>query len=148
MLGFKRQSDVGYEYYDITVGENIYYSPKLTSSKGYLAYGPYINLPAGNHTIEYLIKAENITSFDEIIATVDILSTYKDHYTTEHVIDARKSIYGRDLNEGNYTSISLELSITEETPSRLIEFRVFQTLNSDLYVKEINVRTSNNTHIL
>ncbi|MCC7555727.1 MAG: DUF2079 domain-containing protein [Methanoculleus marisnigri] len=139
--GFKSQPRVGHTHYDDTIGESVFFSSKLTNSAGYLAYGPYIGLPAGNYTIEYIIKAENLTSLEDLIARIDIFSTYVDGSTPAHVIDARRDVYKKDLIEGNFTPISLDVSVDKYNPERLIEFRVFQPLNSDLYVKEINILT-------
>lgn len=135
---FKTQPGVGCTYYDTAIGENVFYSPRHTNT-GYLVYGPYMHLPAGNYTIQYMIKAESITSLDGKIATIDIFSTYIDGSTPSHVVDARKDIYRGDLIEGDFTPISLDVSVDNYNSNRRIEFRVFQPQNSDLYVKEINI---------
>lgn len=136
---FRTNPNVGRIYYDGSVGENVFYSSKHTNMAGYLVYGPYTRLPVGDYTVEYMIKATNISSPDEIIATVDIFSTYMDDPPT-YTTNAKRDIYGRELIEGDYTSISLDLSVDTYYHNNFIEFRVFQPLHSDLYIKEIRVR--------
>lgn len=137
---FKIQRGVGRPYYDNSSGEYVFFSNKSTNTSGYLVYGPYLHLPPGNYTIEYIIKARNVTSPDERVATVDVYSTCIDGPTTSHISDARKEVYGRDLDSGNYTPIVLEISRDTYRPDCITEFRVFQTLHSDLYVREITLR--------
>jgi len=143
---FKTDPNVGKVYYDESIGENVFFSSRLANTPGCLVYGPYIRLPAGDHTIEYIIKATNISSPDDIVATVDVFSTYRDNsYNSSptHIVDARKDVYGRDLVEGRYTPISLNISIDTYNHDRLTEFRVLQPQHGDLYVKLIkfNSRT-------
>ncbi len=138
---FSIETDVGNIYYDQSIGKNVFFSSKQTNTSGFLVYGPYIHLPPRNYTIDYIIKVENITSPDDIVATVDVCSTYVNGSTPVHVVDAKKEVYGRELIEGKYTPISLNLSIDAYNYDRLFEFRVFQPLNSDLHVKTIEIRS-------
>ncbi len=137
---FRTDPNLGSVYYDESVGRNVFFSPRLANTPGCLVYGPYIRLSAGDHTVEYMIKAANISSPDEIVATVDVFSTYISDSSPTYVVDTREDVYGRDLVEGSYTPISLDISIDTYNHDRLTEFRVFQPLHSDLYVKEISLR--------
>lgn len=139
LIGFRFQPNVGQIYYDTEIDEAVFFSSKIANSSGYLAYGPYMNLPAGNYSIEFIMKAKGVISPDDVVATIDIFSTYIEGPDKTHVVDARKDVCGRDLDGENYTPISLELSVDTLISNRLIEFRVFQPLNSDLYIKEINI---------
>jgi len=137
--GFNIQSGVGYKDFDSLINETVFISSRLTNQSGYLVYGPYISLLSGNYTIEYVIKAKNFTQPDDLIYTVDIFSIYVDENPPTHITDAKRSVYKNEVIEGEYTTIQLNLSIDTYNPNRLIEFRVFQPLNGDLYVKKIDI---------
>lgn len=139
MDGFSIQSGVGYKDYASPTNETIFISSRLTNQSGYLAYGPYISLLPGHYTIKYEIKTENFSQPDDHIFTVDIYSTYVDENPPTHVTDAQRRVYGNEVVEGDYTNIQLNVSINTYNPNRLIEFRVFQPLNGDLYVKNIDI---------
>ncbi|WP_343089342.1 sulfatase-like hydrolase/transferase [Methanocalculus natronophilus] len=136
---FSIQSGVGYRDYDSSINETVFISSRLTNQSGYLIYGPYISLHSGDYTIKYEIKAENVTQPDEPIFTVDIHSAYTDENPPTFMTDKMRSIYVNEIIEGEYTTIQLNLLIDTYNPNRLIEFRVFQPLNSDLYVKNIDI---------
>ncbi|WP_281767188.1 hypothetical protein [Methanoculleus bourgensis] len=139
LYGFKIQPNVGYVCYDPFIGEKVFFSSRSTNQSGYLVYGPYTYLSARDYTIEYVIKFENLTSLDERVAKIDILSTHVDNSTPIHVVEARKDLLGKELVEGEYIPILLNISIDEHTLDSLIEFRVYQPSQSDLYVRSITV---------
>jgi len=120
------------------LNSTIFYSNKTLNKPGYLVYGPYISLPPGNYTIEYIINAENISDPEKKIATIDIFSTYIDE-DSRVAVDAERDIYLYDLNNGDFQSINLGFSIEDYNEFRLIEFRVFQHGIADLYVHSINI---------
>lgn len=138
ILGYRFGSGVGEAIFDDTINDYVFFSSKQTHQEGYLVYGPYRYLPAGDYTIEYVIKAESIRSPDDLITTVDVYSVYKDGSTIIRATeDAKRDVYGRDLIEGAYTPIYLDVSIAEDDINREIEFRVSQPLKADLFIKEI-----------
>ncbi len=121
--------------FDDQIGKYAFYSDKTFNESGYLVYGPYITLPEGKYTIEYILKAENITDTSLSVASIDI-SYIKDG---EHGIDSTKDIYASDLIEGKYSSQNLTLNVEKSGENQLFEFRVLQPLSSDLYVERINI---------
>jgi len=120
------------------LNSTIFYSNKTLNNPGYLVYGPYISLPPGNYTIEYIVKAENISDSEKKIATIDIFSTYINE-DSRVAVDAERDIYLYDLNNSDFQSINLGFSIEDYNEFRLIEFRVFQHGIADLYVHSINI---------
>jgi len=138
---FSIGTNVGNVHYDSSIEENVFFSSKLTNTSGFLVYGPYMHFPARDYTINYIVKVENITSPNDIVATVDVCSTYVNGSTPVHVVDAKKDVYGRELVEGKYAPISLNISVDTYNQDRLIQFRVFQPLHSDIYVKDINLQS-------
>lgn len=133
-LFFRSQKTTGSLIYDQQIGKYAFYSDKTFNESGHLVYGPYITLPEGKYTIEYILKAENITNASSNIASIDI-SYIKNG---EQRVDSTKDIYANDLIEGKYCSQNLTLSVKEHEDS-VFEFRVFQPLSSDLYVERINI---------
>lgn len=134
---FSSQKNTGSLIYDEQIGKYAFYSDKNFNESGYLVYGPYIQLPEGKYTIEYLLKAENINDDSLHVAGIDI-SFIKNG---EQGIDSSKDIYASDLIEGEYCSQNLTLNVGSED-SKVFEFRVFQPLSSDLYVERINIHKS------
>jgi len=156
---FQLNDDVGQLWYDKVSESYVYHSSQMYNNPGHLVFGPYITLPEGEYTIEYIMRAENPLDTEEKIATLEIASNYMstDKYQdfqrqtfgifkASHlsIIDEIQHVYVKDLPLDNYQSINVTISINHTDnpvgyPIRLMEFRVFQYGNSDLYVKQINM---------
>lgn len=133
-LFFSSQKNTGSLIYDEQISEYAFYSDRSFNESGYLVYGPYMSLPEGKYTIEYILKAENIADASLNVANIDI-SFIKDG---EQGVDSAKDIYAGDLIEREYCSQNLTLNVEYED-SRVFEFRVFQPLSSNLYVERVNI---------
>jgi hypothetical protein len=137
---FLTNDGVGTKVYDKTIEKRVFYSDKLLNKSGFLVYGPYIILPKGIYDIQYNLKTDNISNASQKIATLDVFSTYTGGGATSgNIVDSRKDLFATDLTSGKYHSFNLTLNVTQDDKTRLIEFRVFQYLVSNLYVEKINV---------
>ena len=156
---FQSTDGVGQLQYDDASSCYVYYSSRTSNNPGFIIFGPYITLPEGEYIIEYVIRAENSLGIEEKIATLEVTSNYMltDKYQDFQrqtlgtfkplhldTVDKARHIYAEDLSLDSYQSINLTISISHadnpsEYPIRLVEFRVFQYGNSDLYVKQINI---------
>ncbi|HTU21218.1 MAG TPA: hypothetical protein VMG10_24405 [Gemmataceae bacterium] len=84
--------------------------------QGYLAYGPYLPLPAGRYRIDFSLKIED-NSFAETIATIDASA-----FGGWQTLQARR-LRGCDFTSANqYQIFSLTFDVAEELD--LVEYRV------------------------
>jgi hypothetical protein len=85
--------------------------------QGYLAYGPYLPLPAGRYRIDFALKIEDHT-LSETVAVLDV-STYGGRLSLQV-----RSLRGSDFTSANqYQVFSLPLDVDEEVDP--VEYRVF-----------------------
>ena len=119
------------------VSRHVFYSLKSERKAGYLVFGPYIILPNGTFIVTYSIRADNISDFDSKIARLEITSI--DSSTLHNSIDTMRDIYPQNLTSGQDTKFNLSIKIHTTNKNRLMEFRVFQYSNADLYVSDINI---------
>lgn len=139
LVGFRHNPEISQSVYDTEINETVFFSSKKAGIKEYFLFGPYIRMPAAEYTILFDIKADNITCPEQKVAIVDVFSTYTDNSDLIHVTEARRDVYAKDLDEGNYTPISIEFAYEKEKHNRVSEFRVFQNQNSDLYVRDVRI---------
>jgi uncharacterized membrane protein len=113
-----------------------FYNLKSKNKTGYLVYGPYFVLDKGTYVVTYSIRADNISDPNKKIATVEISSIYSD--THKLTIENKTDIYPANLTSGQDAKINLSIRIDAKNNNRLMEFRVFQPSNADLYVTDIH----------
>jgi hypothetical protein len=113
-----------------------FYNLKSENKTGYLVYGPYFVLGKGSYIVTYSIRADNISDPNKKIASVEISSIYAD--THKISIDNKSDIYPANLTPGQDATINLSVRIDAKNNNRLMEFRVFQPSNADLYVSDIS----------
>lgn len=120
--------------YNSGVFRYTFYSLKSENKTGYLVYGPYIVLPNGTYVITASIRVDNISDPNKKIATMELSSIYP----FQTFIEISKDIYPENLTSEQDMKIDLFININVTNKDRLMEFRVFQHSNADLYISDIN----------
>jgi hypothetical protein len=120
-----------------SIDRHTFYSMNSENKSGYLIYGPYIVLPQGKYNVTYSIRAENITDSDKKVTTLEISGLNRD--TLKNSIDKKVDVYSMNLTSRQVTEITLPFEINATNTNCLMEFRVFQPSNADLYVSDITL---------
>ena len=100
------------------------------SPTGMMSYGPYMNLPAGSHTVDFYLRAPNPTGD---VAYVDI------NDATANTVLASQEVMGSELTTGNaWTRISVPVTVA--SASDALEFRIAWRGSTNLDAATIRVR--------
>ncbi|MDC8772742.1 glycosyltransferase family 32 protein [Roseateles albus] len=94
------------------------------STSGYLTYGPYINMSAGNHLVEFSLR--NIMNIGD--ATLDIVSNMG-----ETILLEKTKI--SSLEDGVFSR-----SVSLKGPENAVEFRIHIDELSDFSIYELNIQ--------
>lgn len=111
-------SSTGYlNFYGPSLRKTSLMAKEGVSKKGFLAFGPYINLPAGDYSAIFRVMTDGSRTSD-VPMVVDVTSGKGE------AILARREIHNE--NSGRWQEIKLDFSV-KETLARDVEFRAYFT---------------------